>query len=227
MNFTHPLQLGSNPAGLINGVVTGIVTNIKDPEKLGRVRVLIPRITGDDESAWARVATFMAGPERGSFFLPEVDDEVLLAFEYGDINTPYVIGSLWNGVDKPPENNEDGDNNFRVIKSRSGHIIKLDDTDGEEKIIIQGKDETEVITIDVAENTVEVKANTEIKITVPDGKFTVDAKEGELTFSDALTIKSKELNLETEAAMNVKSGADLAMEASGNLDAKGATINLN
>jgi len=227
MNPVLSAPMGTNVQGLITGVVSGIVTNNKDPEKLGRVRVLIPRISGEDESAWARVATFMAGPDRGSFFLPEIDDEVLISFEYGDINMPYVIGALWNGVDKPPEANEDGNNDIRVIKSRSGHSIQFIDTDGEEKVIIQGKGETDVITINVAENTIEIKAKTELKLTVPDGKCTIDAKEGEFTFSDALTIKSKELNLETEAALNVKSGADLAIEASGNLDAKGATINLN
>ena len=109
-------------SGHIFGVVTGVVTNIEDPDSMGRVKVMIPRMTGQsDESAWARVATFMAGPGRGAFFLPEVDDEVLLAFEYGDPSMPYVIGALWNGQDAPPETNSDGKNDIRVIKSRSGH----------------------------------------------------------------------------------------------------------
>ncbi len=80
----------------INGVVIGIVTNNNDPQGMGRVRVRFPWRGDDDESYWARVATMMAGKDRGTFFLPEVDDEVLVAFDHGDINHPYVIGALWN-----------------------------------------------------------------------------------------------------------------------------------
>ncbi len=217
-----------NSPGRIFGVVSGVVTNNEDPDGMGRVKVMIPRLTGqDDESHWARVATMMAGPERGSFFLPEVDDEVLLAFEYGDISMPYVIGALWNGSDAPPETNSDGANNIRVIRSRSGHKLEFNDEDGAEKIHIQAKDEKDEIIIDVAENTITIQADKEIKLITSDGKVTIEAKEGEFTFSDALNITAKEINMETDAAINVTAGADIAMEASGNLDAKGATINLN
>ncbi len=72
----------------------------------------------------------MAGAGRGLYILPEVDDEVLVAFEHGNPSTPYVLGGLWNGKDKPPEANSDGKNNMRVLKSRSGHVIRLDDTAG-------------------------------------------------------------------------------------------------
>lgn len=117
MSITDILEQKKRSDSRIYGVVVGIVTNNKDTEKLGRVKVKIPRLSGEDESNWARVTSFMAGKERGAFFLPEVDDEVLVAFEYGDINMPYVIGSLWNGKDVPPENNSDGKNNIRVIRS--------------------------------------------------------------------------------------------------------------
>jgi len=123
----------------IYGVVVGVVTNNQDPDKLGRVKVRLPWLTGDYESNWARVATLMAGKERGSFFLPEVDDEVLLAFEHGDVRFPYVIGALWNGVDKPPRTNADGKNNQRAIKSRQGHELIFDDSDGKEQVEIHTK----------------------------------------------------------------------------------------
>ena len=145
MSITDVLEQGRRSESKIYGVVVGIVTNNKDPEELGRVKVKLPRISGEDESHWARVATFMAGKDRGAFFLPEVNDEVLVAFEHGDINMPYVIGSLWNGVDKPLETNSDGKNNVRVIKSRSGHIIRLNDKDGEEKIEIIDKSKKTVL----------------------------------------------------------------------------------
>jgi len=107
------------------------VTNNKDEEGLGRVKVTFAWLAENDESNWARIATMMAGNDRGSYFLPEVGDEVLIAFEQGSISTfLHVIGSLWNGKDKVHETNSDGKNNLRVIKSRSGHKIIFDDTKG-------------------------------------------------------------------------------------------------
>ena len=82
------------------GVVVGIVTNNQDPDNMHRVKVRFPWLNQDHESNWARVATSMAGNGRGAYFLPEVDDEVLVAFEHGLIDQPYVIGSLWNGKDQ-------------------------------------------------------------------------------------------------------------------------------
>lgn len=196
----------------IYGVVVGIVTNNQDPDELGRVKVKIPRLSGDDESHWARVATFMAGPERGAFFLPEVDDEVLVAFEYGDINMPYVIGSLWNGVDKPPETNSDGENNIRVIKSRSGHVIRLTDKDGEEKIEIIDKTENNFILIDTKENTITVSSDKDLKLSAPKGKITIEAKD---------------IEIKSSASTKVEASANMDIEASGNMNIKGATVNIN
>lgn len=164
----------------IYGVVLGVVTNNKDPDKLGRVKVKIPRLSGEDESNWARVASFMAGKERGAFFLPEVDDEVLLAFEHGDITMPYVIGSLWNGVDKPFETNEDGKNDKRVLKSRSGNLIRLDDKSGEEKIEIIDKSGKNLIAFDTKNNKITISSDKDIELSAKNGKVTIDAKEVEI-----------------------------------------------
>src|ERR1700729_2511883 len=106
-------------SGRITGVVTGTVTNNSDPDNLGRVKVKFSWMSDTDESSWARIAAPMAGPGRGTYFLPEIDDEVLVVFDQGDPRFPYVIGSLWNGKDQAPANNSDGKNNLRVIKSRS------------------------------------------------------------------------------------------------------------
>ena len=106
-------------SGRIHGVVVGIITDNNDPEELGRVRVSFPWRGERDQSRWARVATLMAGNDRGTFFLPEVEDEVLVAFDRGDMNHPYVIGTLWNGVDTPPETNSDGSNNICCPSSGS------------------------------------------------------------------------------------------------------------
>ena len=87
----------------------------------------------NDESAWARLAVPMAGAGRGFYFIPEVNDEVLVAFEQGDINRPYVIGCVWNGRDAPPEPaskvvDASGKVNQRILKSRLGHTITIDDS---------------------------------------------------------------------------------------------------
>ena len=80
----------------VTGVVVGVVTNNQDPDGLGRVKVKFPWLSDADESSWARIAAPMAGKERGLYFLPEVDDEVLVIFEHGDLRFPFVPGALWN-----------------------------------------------------------------------------------------------------------------------------------
>ncbi|RLI48197.1 MAG: phage tail protein, partial [Candidatus Thorarchaeota archaeon] len=139
MDILESLNIKEESDDRIPGVMPGIVTNNQDPENLYRVKVKFPWLSEDNETDWIRVATLMAGPERGSFFLPEVGDEVLVAFEYGDINAPYVIGVLWNRKQKPPETNSDGKNNIRKIRSRSGHeiIFNDDDTSKKEKLEIK------------------------------------------------------------------------------------------
>lgn len=197
---------------VVHGVVVGIVTNNKDPDGVGRVKVKFPWLSTDDESAWARVASPMAGKERGIFFLPEVDDEVLVVFEHGDVNMPYIIGSLWNGVDLPPETNDDGKNNIRMIKSRSGHTITIDDTEGGEKIEIADKTGNNTITIDTKNNKLSFKSDKDIEISAPNGKVSINANDFEVKASSSAKV---------EASI----GIDL--KASGTMNIKGATVNIN
>jgi uncharacterized protein involved in type VI secretion and phage assembly len=212
MSITGTLEQRRSTESKIYGVVAGIVTDNKDPDSLGRVKVKIPRISGEDESNWARVLTFMAGNERGAFFLPEVDDEVLVAFEYGDINIPYIIGSLWNGKDKPIITNDDGKNNMRMIKSRFGNIIRFDDTDGGEKIEIVDKEKKNMIIIDVNGNKISITSEKDIEILAPKGKVTIEANDFE--------VKSK-------ASAKIEAGSGFDLKASGTMNVKGATVNIN
>ena len=212
MSITGILEPARRDESKIYGVVVGIVTNNKDPDGLARVKVKIPRISGEDESNWARIVSFMAGKERGAFFLPEVDDEVLVAFEYGDINNPYIIGSLWNGKDKSPLANDDGKNNIRMLKSRSGHIIRLDDTDGKEKIEIVDKSEKNTVVIDTKDNKISIKSEKDIEISAPNGKVKIEASD--------IEVKSK-------ASTKVEASAGMDLKASGSLNIKGATVNIN
>ncbi len=197
----------------IYGVVVGIVTNNQDPEGLGRVKVKFPWLSDEDESEWARVATPMAGADRGICFLPEVDDEVLVIFLHGDVRFPYIIGSLWNGKDKLPQDKEgDDQNNIRVIKSRSGHLIRLNDEDGQETIEIIDKSGRNSLIFDTSANTISLTADGDINLSAPQG-----------------TIKLEAQNIEIESSADtlVKAGAGIDIEASANMNLKGATINLN
>jgi uncharacterized protein involved in type VI secretion and phage assembly len=194
------------------GLVVGIVTNNQDPDSLGRVKVRFPWLSDTEESFWARLAVPMAGKDRGVYFLPEVDDEVLVGFEHGDLRFPYVLGALWNGKDAPPEGNGDGKNNLRVIKSRSGHIIKLNDEDGKETIEIIDKSEKNSIVIDTAENTITITADKDITLSATKGTIKLDAKNVEIKSS---------------ADSKMESGAGLDVKASATMNIKGATVNIN
>lgn len=145
------------------GAVKAIVTNIADPEGLGRVKLRFPWLSDSLESNWAQVAAPVAGPNRGLFLMPEVDDQVLVVFENGDINHPFVVGGLWNKTDKAPVAIADGKNNLRVWKSKSGHCITLDDTDGSEKIVICDKSGNSQIILD-SSGAVTIKAGGTLKI---------------------------------------------------------------
>lgn len=137
-----PLELGrrAEERNRLYGVYPALVTDIQDPDGQGRIKVKLPWLPDDDGgyNVWARLATFMAGKDRGSWFIPDVDDEVLVAFEAGDPRRPYVVGALWNGVDAPPESMDGAGNNFiKSITSRKGVKVTLDDQDGQEKLILE------------------------------------------------------------------------------------------
>jgi uncharacterized protein involved in type VI secretion and phage assembly len=126
-----PLQAGQT-------LLVGIVTNNNDPKGWGRVRVKFPTLTEEHASYWARVVAPGAGPNRGMYWLPEINDEVLVAFEHGDIHHPYVIGGVWNGKDPTPRAIQDtvmgGNVRLRVAKTRYGHWAWFVDEDkGSEK----------------------------------------------------------------------------------------------
>ena len=127
--------------GLFYGVYTALVVDVADPDAQGRVRVRLPwspDSEGTDYQAWARLATMMAGNNRGSWFVPDEGDEVLVAFEAGDPRRPYVVGALWNGRDAPPETMDGaGKNDVKTLRSRSGVVITLDDTSGSESLTLE------------------------------------------------------------------------------------------
>jgi uncharacterized protein involved in type VI secretion and phage assembly len=234
----------------IPGVVSAIVTNIKDDENLGRVKVKIPSLDETFESGWLRVAQPGAGPDRGALVLPEVDDEVLVTFDHGDIRRGYVIGGLYNGKDKPAPPQFDGavGSDGKVAKrsftSRKGHFQVYSDADGDEYIELSSKDHEFALKLAkdaeggaillTSKNLVKIDAQGDITI-VSKGKIAVDAT-GELTMKgqsvkiDATT--SLELNGQTVkvagATTTEVSGLQTKVKGTTMLDLDGgATANLH
>lgn len=134
-------RLPSGYGGPFYGVYAAVVVDLNDDTGQGRVKVRLPWSPDSNDGAyeaWARVAMLMAGNNRGTWFIPDVDDEVLVGFEAGDPRRPYVLGGLWNGQDAPPqEMDSSGENNVKAIHSRNGVVITLDDSQGEEKLILE------------------------------------------------------------------------------------------
>jgi uncharacterized protein involved in type VI secretion and phage assembly len=202
--------------GRVYGVVVGVVTNNQDPEKLGRVKVIYPWLSDSEESHWARVATLMAGKDRGSFYLPEVDDEVLLAFEHGDVRFPYVVGALWNGKDTPRYDNADGKNDKRVITSRGGHEFVFDDNDQKGQVVIHTK-KNHVITLD------DSAGGEKISIVDKTGSNSVEIDSNQ----NSIAVKSAmKLTIESQA-IEIKAGATMKLESSGTMTIKGAVVMIN
>ncbi|MFC1968054.1 VgrG-related protein, partial [Chloroflexota bacterium] len=224
------------------GVVVGQVTNIEDPDDLARVKVKYPTFgssSAEIESNWARLVTPMAGAERGIEFIPEVDDEVLVAFENNDVNHPYILGALWNNTDKPPLPTSEavggGKVNKRVIKSRSGHTITIDDTDGEEKISIIDKTEKNSVEIDSANNAIAIKSDADITINAAKnitiegkGDLTLKGKKIEIAATQGGDMNLKAMNLTAEATTKatLKGGTGVLVEGL-KTEVKGTQTSIN
>jgi uncharacterized protein involved in type VI secretion and phage assembly len=187
-----------------NGILVGVVESLEDSDGLGRVRVRLP--TYDNQvTREARMATPFAGKNRGMFFKPEIGDEVLIAFERGDPRHPYILGALWSKEDPPPA--DDGrpeDNNWRFLTSRSGHVLRFDDTDGGEKIELIDKDGSRRLVIDTA-----------------NGKVRIECDQGDVEITAQMKVKIEAQTVE------VKASGDLKLEAGGQLTIKGSTVNIN
>lgn len=189
-------------------LTTAIVTNNKDPESLGRVKIKYPWDLENEESYWARISTPMAGNEMGIYFIPEVDDEVLVAFIDGNIEYPIVIGALWNQSDLPPENNSDGKNNIRKIKSRSGHEIILDDNEeGNTKVEIKSVSGHKILLDDTSGSE----------------NILIEDKSGSSVHLDST---SNKLTIKSNMDVSIE-GVNISINASGELVLKGSLIRIN
>ncbi|MBT9316671.1 VgrG-related protein [Leptothoe spongobia] len=163
-------------------LLVGVVADNKDPEGWGRVRVKCPTLTEEHESNWARVVGAGAGSERGFDCLPEIDDEVLVGFEHGDIHRPYILGGVWNGQDAPPEPVDnsvaDGKVRLRTFKTRTGHSLQFIEEDkgsskkGIQVISVYGHE----IHLNDSEKVIKIKTNGGHQLTLDDQSKKIEMK---------------------------------------------------
>jgi len=230
----------------ITGVRVAIVRDNEDPEDIGRVKLEYPWRDADDESYWARIATDMTGEDYGTYYLPEVEDEVLVSFENGDIHKPIVIGSLWTGKQKPPEDNADGNNDIRTITTRKGHKIEFDDnkqdgavrieTDAGHEVVLNDESGSESITItdksdnsiemDAVSNEISISAGKEISLEAPTISLSAE-NEAKVESSGQLKLSSNAKAELSSGQLNLDSDGNMGLNANGALTLNGAIISLN
>lgn len=222
-----PARLGTQPGGPDSwgrtGLVLGVVTNINDEENLGRVKVRFPSLGEEAESDWARVIIPGVGEDRGFDMRPEVNDEVVVGFERGDVRFPFVLGGVWSGKHQPPEadTSDDGVVVRRQIVSRVGHAITVSDGPNG----AADDDPERYVEIALAHGTTTVKiAEDHIKIEAPDGHpITIESGDGTIELTDAgdVEIKANNLTFEAKQKVTMKSGTDTGVKAGTNLKLEG------
>ncbi|MEZ5360356.1 MAG: phage baseplate assembly protein V [Candidatus Zixiibacteriota bacterium] len=204
-------------------IQSAIVVDNNDPDQLGRIKVKFPWLDSDD-TVWLRIANPYAGNERGWYSLPEIDDEVLVAYEHGSPDRPIIIGSLYNGKDKPSGDVVDQDNLIKGFITKSGNKIILNDKDGEEEISITAKDGTQVV-LNSKDPSITVKTTGDItldgnNITIKaQGKVAVEGNGIELT-------SSGDFKAEGSMNMGIKGGIETKVEGT-MVTVKGNPIQLN
>lgn len=208
--------------------LVGVVTNNQDPKGLSRVKVKFPTLTEEHESYWARMVSTGAGFGRGTDWLPEINDEVLVGFEHGDIHRPYIIGAVWNGKDAPPTSVKDsvvsGRVRLRTLKTRVGHQLQFVDEDkatSNTGVYIETKNKHK-ISINDTRKFIEIETSAGQKILLNDLDGSISIKANTRIDNTAIaSISSKALTIDSTsgANMSMKSGAAMSMVA-------GAAINM-
>jgi uncharacterized protein involved in type VI secretion and phage assembly len=189
------------------GSYVALVTDIRDPDQQGRIKVKIPWSPDDGSESyevWARLATMLAGNARGSWFIPDPGDEVLVMFEGGDPRRPHVIGGLWNGKDSPPETMDSSGNNYKKsLVSRRNIRITLDDTDGQETLTLQTPAGQSVVIKDGGPS-IEIADANGNTITLDSSGVTVVSSNVVAVEAETVNVTATQVNV--TAAMSVFSG---------------------
>lgn len=199
----------------IYGVVVAIVTNNNDPDMQGRVTLKFPWLSEDYESDWARLTQLGAGPSAGAVFIPEVNDEVLVAFEFGDVRRPYVVGSLYNGQDKPSLGSglfNQGKVKRSGFVSRKGHRLVFFDDAGNSGIALISSDSKLRVALNETDGEIRIHC---------DGKVTLESQ-GEMKLSSQAGLK-----IEAGGSLEMKGETGVKVNSSAEVEVKGQLIKLN
>ena len=207
---TAPLETELESGGYLKGVAVAVVTQNQDDEGLCRVKVRFPWHEDARESYWARLSMPMAGDDRGLVLIPEVGDEVLVAFEREDLRFPFVLGALWNGKDKPPVANDDGKNDKRKLQSRKKHYLLFDD--GSQGVVELAHEKGRKVTFDDTGFVVQDENGNTVKVESSSGAMTIEAK-------GQLNIKAATITIEATGTFDLKS--------SGTMTIRGSLVNIN
>lgn len=210
-------------AGLL---LTGVVTDVEDPDGYARVKVSFPW-SGSQDAVWARLLTAYAGKAQGLLLVPDVGEEVLVGFTDGRDDFPVVLGSLWSAAAPPPVS-PDSDNAIRCLVTRSGHKLTFDDSD-EGGVTLHTNAGHELLLSD-SDGKLAINAKGGNSITLSDDGIEVSASQGDLVLSaPAGEVKIAALNLsaKADAGASVESSATLDIKASATLGLKGALVNIN
>ncbi|BAZ41841.1 Rhs element Vgr protein [Calothrix sp. NIES-4101] len=197
-------------------LMIGIVSNNKDPKKWGRVKVKFPTLTDKHESDWARVVSVGAGNNRGFDCLPEVNDEVLVGFEHGDIHRPFVIGGVWNGKDAPPATVDDavvdGKVRLRTLKTRTGHTLQFveEDKGDSKKGVYLNTVYGHKLHLNDSDKLIDIKTKDNYQVTLDDQnkKILIKTNTGYIC----------ELNDQSQKITLKASSQEIVMKASGQID---------
>jgi uncharacterized protein involved in type VI secretion and phage assembly len=208
---------GASAPSLVHGVVTALVTDVDDPESAGRVKLRFPWLSDDYESWWARVAQLGAGDQRGAVWLPEVNDEVLVAFEHGDTRRPYVVGSLYNGVDLPRLGDGLVDASTGAVKrrgfvSRLGHRLVFLDDDPKSGIALVSGDDSLRIALKQSDTTISIAS---------DGSVSISGS------SEVTVTSDGSISLEAGSKLTLKGSGGVSIDGGPQVEVTGGVIKLN
>ncbi len=211
-----------DPGFTIAGLVVGVVTNNRDEKNYGRVKVKFPALSGSIESAWARVITVGAGAQRGAVFPPEVGDEVLVGFEFGDSRRPVVIGGLFSPKNSLPEADKlfaNGKVGYRRITSRRNHVIEFADGD-------TPQDQHILIKLGTAEHLLRLGSDA-LVMEVAQGKpITIKAGSAQLAITEAgdVSIAGNNISIKAKMALNLEGASGATLKTSGQLGIQGGMV---
>ena len=233
------------------GVSIATVTSLNDPDNLGRIKCKL--VNMPDEAAgdlgWAFTASPLAGEQRGVFFLPNVGDMVLVAFEDGDVSRPFVIGSIWGGSQTPPVKISDGKNESYIIKTPRKNTITLSDTENKESITVEtpkgqsiafndekstitlnDKDGNNSIIIDTANGNISIKCQNKLTLSAGNqASITLDGTSGNINISGGqkISLGGVQIDIEAQGTATLKASAQLSAESDGVMTIKGGMVKIN